>query len=257
MALLAALAGCAAESQLLTEDPGFTAASLREGGLAVLGVVQVNEVAQVRPPLIAGLESVLHRTRPDLRIVPASRVEAALPDTAYRYFLLGYQMRGDPDSLWLAVAAKAARGMARYGVLARVETASVRYGMRYVDTGTADRRSGREIPVSGRDARIAVDVYDLNTRLPVFRGRFIGSSDEARNLAPRPEASEDSLPVPRRPAVEGDPGDGSRVHWGPPRTDEGIAYPDAPPVSRAAEAAFLSFVRALPGSEPPPATGGR
>lgn len=223
----------------------------------MLGVVQVDEVKQVRGPLIAGLEAVLRATRADVPLVPASRVEAALPDSAYRLFLLGYQMRGDPDSIWLEAAAGAARPMARYGVLARVERDAVRYGTRYVDQGVSGRSSGAEIPVTGRDARIAVDVYDLTTRKLVFRGRFIGSSDEAQNLAPRKNDDTDSLGAPHRPVLIPEPtrgptGEPQPILGGPQSTP----YPDAPPVSKAAEAAFVSFARALPGGETAPAKRG-
>jgi hypothetical protein len=253
--LSAAIAGCAAESELLHEDPGFTAATLRKDGLAVLGVVQVDEVAQVRPPLIAGLEQVLRSTRADVPLVPASRVAAALPDSAYRLLLLGYQMRGDPDSLWLAAAARAVRPMARYGVLARVESDAVRYGTRYVDETVPGQTSGREIPITGRDARITVDVYDLETRLPVFRGRFIGASDEARDFAPRRRDDADSLSAPRRPTLDTGPTSaptfGPRPIPGPGENPADLGYPEAPPVSKAAEAAFVNFAQALPGGEAP------
>src|SRR5712675_1111137 len=78
-AVVAAVAsGCATESKLVREDPGFTAESLRKGGLAVLGVVQVDEVAQARPPLVAALERVFASARREVPLVRADRAQAAM-----------------------------------------------------------------------------------------------------------------------------------------------------------------------------------
>src|SRR6266850_1527081 len=68
---LAAFSGCAHVADIREADTGFTAEALRAGGLVDLGVVQVNEIPQVRPPLIAALERVLTATRSDIRLIPA------------------------------------------------------------------------------------------------------------------------------------------------------------------------------------------
>src|SRR5262249_18059278 len=81
--------GCAGPEQTRTVAPDFTAESLRSGGLAVLGVVQVDEVPQVRPPLIDALERVLGVTRHDLRIIPAAKTQAVMGDSTTRFLLLG------------------------------------------------------------------------------------------------------------------------------------------------------------------------
>lgn len=258
LVLAALLGGCAAETDLLRQDPGFTAETLRQGGLAVLGVVQVDEVAQVRGPLIAGLTQVLRATRRDVPLVEAARVEGAMPDSAYRLLLLGYQMRGEPDSLWLAVAANAARGMARYGVLARVESDAVRYGTRYVSNDVPGRQSESQVQVTGRDAKIAVDVYDLGTRLLVFRGRFIGASDAAPSFRPAAADSDSlELPLPTPEPRPVNPATGLPPIPGPSDSPAALGYPEAPPVSKAAEAAFVSFARSLPGAPPAASGGGR
>src|SRR5881396_1365516 len=127
--LLAASAGCAHVADVRETDSGFTAEVLRAGGLVDLGVVQVNEIPQVRPPLIGALERVLAATRSDIRLIPAARAQATFDDSTSRLLLLGYQMHGAPEAVWLARAADSLRGVARYGVLARVESDAIRYSM--------------------------------------------------------------------------------------------------------------------------------
>lgn len=258
VAVLAAVlaSGCATESKLLREDPGFSAESLRKGGLAVLGVVQVDEVVQARPPLIAALERVLTGARKDIPLVRADQVRAALPDPAMRLFLLGYQMRGDPDSLWLARAASAARPLARYGILARVEGTSIRYGTRNVPSSIATGEGGQDLRVTGRDVRVVATVYDLGTGAIVYRAKFIGGSDEAPNFRPPPAdtLNPDSLPPmqPQRgPSQTFRPGM-TYPTPGPSDSPYDLGYPEAPSVARAAESAFLILARSLPGGPAPP-----
>src|SRR5512143_3309724 len=95
--LVAGWAGCASESKLLRSDPSFTAGALTHGGIAVVSIVKKEEVEQVRPPLIAALEAELARGRPDLRLIPADRVAAALGLPAYRHLLSAYQASGSLD----------------------------------------------------------------------------------------------------------------------------------------------------------------
>jgi hypothetical protein len=245
-----ALAGCAAESQLLDQAPDFTADRLREGGLAVLGVVQVDEVAQVRPALVDALERVLSAVRRDIPLVPATRARGALPDSVERIFLLGYQMHGEPDRVSLTRVAREARASARYGILARVESAPIRYGSRQVVSGMpGDERRDVQVRVTGRDAHISVRIYDLSTLAAVFNAKYIGSSDVAPMIRP---PSEDSLKaVTREATAHVNPGVRTAGIGGP---EDG--FPDAPPVARAAEASFLLMARDLPGAppSPPPAT---
>ena len=239
---LLTLAGCAAESQLIDQAPDFTADRLHEGGLAVLGVVQVDEVAQVRPALVDALERVLSATRRDIPLVPAARARGALPDSVERIFLLGYQMHGDPDKVLLTQVAREARAAARFGILARVESAPIRYGSRQVVTGLpGDERRDVQVRVTGRDAHISVRIYDLSTLTQVFSAKYIGSSDVAPMIRP---PSEDSLKAVTRTAHV-DPG----VRVGRPGQEE---FPDPPPVAQAAEASFLLMARDLPGAPPPP-----
>lgn len=243
--LTAALAGCAAESQIVQRTPDFTADRLHEGGLAVLGVVQVDEVAQVRPALVDALERVLSAARRDIRLVPAAKARGALPDSVERLFLLGYQMHGEPDNVRFTLVAREARASARYGILARVESAPIRYGSRQVVTGLpGEERRDVQVRVTGRDAHISVRIYDLSTLAMVFNAKYIGSSDAAPVVRP---PGEDSLEVEARRRVHVDPGLRVAPIGGP---DEG--FPDAPAVARAAEASFLLMARDLPGAPPPP-----
>lgn len=240
------VAGCAAESKLIDRDPGFTAERLQQGGLAVLGVVQVEEVAQVRPALIEALERVLTSARRDIPLVPAARACEAVPDTVKRLFLLGYQMRGEPDEGLLASVAMAARGMARYGILARVESAPIRYGTRQVTVGLpGNERRVNDVQVTGRDAHVSVRIYDLTTMGLVFNAKYVGSFD--------------AVPIVRPPAdslktAEAEPGVRRAARPGPGDASPLLSYPEPPPTARAAEASFLLMARDLPGAPPPPAS---
>ena len=238
--LLAAFAGCAHVSDVREVDSGFTADALRAGGLVDLGVVQVNEVPQVRPPLIEALERVLAATRSDIRVVPAARAEAAFDDSTSRLLLLGYQMHGTPDAVWFARAADSLHGIARYGVLARVESDVIRHSVRDAPPTdpTLQSRSGR-ILVTGRDTRVSVNVYDLKTRGLVFGGTYRASAESAMV---------DTLGIAR--VLEPSSGRSSVVVAPqPPPGSEG--YGEPPPLARAAEGAFLEFARSLPGGPPP------
>ena len=250
------LAGCAVESQLIDQAPDFTADRFHQGGLAVLGVVQVDEVAQVRPPLVDALERVLTATRRDIPLVPAARARASVPDSVERLFLLGYQMRGEPDRAPFAAVAKAAGASARYGILARVEEAPIRYGSRQVTTGLpGDERRDTQVRVTGRDAHVSVRIYDLTSLALVWSAKYVGSSDVAPNFRP---PTEDSLDAASRRPVHVDPGvavAGTPGEIPGPRDDPAqLGFPDPPTVARAAEAAFLLLARDLPGAPAPPPT---
>src|SRR5512135_1590142 len=170
----AALVGCAADAQL-------TAASLRGGGLAVVGVVEKEEVEQVRPPLVAKLESVLRQERPDLTLLPADRVREAMGLPAYRRLLNGYEAGGSIDSSAARSIGEALRGAARYGVLARVVSNVTRTSRRELQpVDSAGYRLVTGILVVGRDARVAIQIYDLSTGGPVYDAQFVGSSEASR-----------------------------------------------------------------------------
>jgi hypothetical protein len=239
--LIAGWAGCAHVADVRESVTGFTAEALRAGGLVDLGVVQVNEIPQVRPPLIAALERVLAATRSDIRLVPAARAQATFDDSTSRLLLLSYQMHGAPEAVWLARAADSLRGVARYGVLARVESDVIRHSVRDAppDDPTLRSRSGR-ILVAGRDTRVSVNVYDLGTRALVFGGTYRASAESAMA---------DTLGIAR----VFDPSAGrSSVVLAPQPPPGSEGFGDPPPLARAAEGAFLEFARSLPGGPAPP-----
>lgn len=226
--------GCAGpEEEVRTVAPEFTAETLRNGGLAILGVVQVDEVPQVRPPLIDALERVLGATRHDLRIVPAAKVDAAMGDSTTRFLLLGYQMHDRPDPDWFERATDSLRATARYGVLARVESDALRYSGQ--DVASLPYEQTPEVRVVGRDAKVEIHVYDLTTRAIVFHNTYSGSAEAAAT---------DTIPRTPLPAS---PGEVQVTTRRPPQP-----YPESPPLAKALERAFLEFARELPGGPPPP-----
>jgi len=216
-------------SDVKTSAPSLSADALRSEKIAIVSVVQVDEVPEVRPPLIASLERVLRASRPDLVIVPAPRVAAALDDSTERFLPLGYQIHGAADPAWLERAKPAIRPMARYALLARVEAVKVRHSDR-VDV--APQTAGQGLQVTGRDVRVGVSLYDLETLKLVFAGEYWGSKEDAigDRDAPLPEP-EDSLGVV---------GVNDTTSYG--------VYKKPPPVAQAAEPAFLEFARSLPGA---------
>lgn len=224
-------------SDVKTSAPGLTAEALRSEKVAIVGVVQVDEIADVRPPLIAALERVLHATRPDLTIVPAATVAPALDDSTERFLLLGYQMHGVADPAWLARAKTEIRPMARYALLARVEAVKVRHSDR-VDV--EEKTAGTPISVTGRDVRVKVSVYDLENLELVFAGEYWGSKEDARSdMDPTLPEPEDSLGIV---------GVNDTTTYG--------VYKKAAPVAQATEPAFLEFARSLPGADTAAASGG-
>jgi hypothetical protein len=205
--------------------------------VAVVSVVQVNELADVRPAYIDALERVLHATRPDLVLVPQSRVEAALNDSTSRFLLLGYQMHGSADPAWLKRAAASLRPLARYGILARLDDVVVRHVDRVDPTSDPAQRSDTgQIRVTGQDAHVSVHVYDLETSGLVFSGAYWGSKEvalsEGEEMPPRESATDDTdVSTPYDSTVTG-------------------LYLKAPTLVRSLEKAFVEFARSLPGGSP-------
>jgi hypothetical protein len=235
-AILVAIAGCSYMSDVKTSAPGLNADALRSGKLAIVSVVQVDEVPEVRPPLIAALERVLRATRPDLPIVPAATIAPALDDSTERFLPLGYQIHGAADPAWLERAKPAIRPMARYALLARVETVKVRHVDRADPTGESPNGS---IAVTGRDVRVQVSIYDLESLALVFGGEYWGSKEDARSLG--------DAPIP-------EPADSLGVVGVNDTTSYGV-YKKPASVAMAAEPAFVEFARSLPGTATAPSGG--
>lgn len=244
-ALAAGLAGCATEAKLLRSDPAFTAAALSRGGLAVVSVVKKEEVEQVRPPLIAALMRKLSQARPDLRLVDADRVAEALGTIRYRRLLNAYQARGSLDSAEVRALADAVGGAARYGVLGRVTHDALRTSERGISPEDSSRyRFFSTRLVTGRDARVDMQVYDLAKGTLVYRAEYAGSAEDER---------------PARYGLEGGgatAGSGVTIGAGsrdaaPPGVPDSLAeqwgrYPEAPTLARSLEEAFRAFARDLP-----------
>ena len=246
-------AGCSRQAVVRSVQPTFTAEMLREGKLAVLGVVQKDEIAQVRKPLTESLERVLTTARKDIPLVRWSDVIAAVDDSTKRFLLLGYQYQGVAETKWLQRAADSLRGAARYGILARVESERVRYSDREVIMAPAPGQPQTEVNVrvAGRDVNITAVVYDLTTLELVFSGKFQGFGENAArpDSLPPPEEipAKQSWSTPEERAQEVQP----PPQGGPP---PGRAFPEPPPLPKAAEAAFTHLAGSLPGAEPAPAS---
>jgi len=242
--LLAGLAGCSAESELTRLDSSLTAADLRQGKVAVLGVVKFQEPDQVRPPLIAMLERTFRDERHDVPLIDADSVRQMLGTERDRRLLLAYEYQGalNPDDL--AEISDSLRGAAKFLLLARVERDRMRNSTRGIssaDTGVA--RSDFAMGITGRDARVEVRLYDLTRRALVMSARYEGSSENERPML-----------SPLRPRG----GSGVAVEIGQAVPPEEQGYPGAPELALALEQPFRSFARSLPGAPrpaavPPPA----
>lgn len=233
------MAGCAAESEIHRLDPSTTAADLRQGRVAVLGVVKFQEPDQVRPPLIAMLERTFQDERRDIPLIPSDRVREMLGAERDRRILLAYEYQGALDPAALAEISDSLRGAARYLILARVEKDRTRNSVRGItpaDTGTV--RSDYAMGITGRDAQVEVHLYDLGTRHLVESARYEGSSENARPML-----------SPLRPGG----GSGVNLEVGQAVPPEEQGYPGVPELAQALEEPFRSFARGLPGGTPPPA----
>jgi len=194
---------------VVVADEAITATLLRDGGLAVVGVTMVEEVEQVRPPLIAALERVLGETRPDLPFRSAASVRDTLGLAASRKVLSAYQLDGRLDKAALTDLAKRLGGGTRFAIFGRVEKTSEHY--------PAPPRRG-EIDYGGsigsrttrRDARVRLTLYDLARARVAFEAVYASSSENSlpdsiaslpeRRLTP-PPGVDPGVPVNPQPGV--------------------------------------------------------
>src|ERR1044071_9012044 len=128
------LGGCSAESELTRLDPSLTDRDLRQGKLAVLGVVKFQEPDQIRPPLIEMLERTWREERADVPMIPAESVARALGPERDRKLLLAYEYQGSLDPAALAELSDSLRGVARFLVVARVEKDRTRNSTRGINS---------------------------------------------------------------------------------------------------------------------------
>jgi hypothetical protein len=239
---LSALLGCAAsDSELTKRDPGLNAADLRQGKVAVLGVVKFQEPDQVRPPLLAMLEKTFREERPDVPMIPADSVRSILGAERDQKLLLGYEYQGTLDDHALGEIADSLRGVARFILLARVEkdrTRNSTRGIALTDT-TSAAHVLYEMGVTGRDARVTVQLYDLSRRALAVSARYEGSTESEHPMLSRL----------------------GKVSFIPKVPPEEQGYPETPELAMALREPFQTFARTLPGAPQPagapPAAGKR
>ncbi len=203
----------------------------------MLGVVKFQEPDQVRPPLIAMLERTFQDERRDVPLIPSDRVRQMLGAERDRRILLSYEYQGALDPAALAEISDSLRGAARYLLLARVEkdrTRNSTRGITSADTGTV--RPDYAMGITGRDAQVAVHLYDLVSRDLVVSARYEGSSENAHPML-----------SPLRPGGRS----GVNVEVGPAVSPEDQGYPGPPELALALEEPFRTFARSLPGGSPP------
>lgn len=173
------VAGCASERAVLTTGPGMTYEELRSGGLAIVGVTKIDEVEQIRPPLIATLEQVLRESRPDLPFRTADTVRDSLGLSQYRRILSAYQSAGKLSDGDRGVLAARLRGSARFALLARVDKDAVRLPpARRSATGAYGAGSPQfGTRAASRDTRVRVNLYDLQTGAEAWSAIYASSTD--------------------------------------------------------------------------------
>ncbi len=225
-------------------DPSLTENGLRQGKIAVLGVVKFQEPDQVRPPLIAMLEKTFREERRDVPLIPADSVRQMLGAERDRLLLLGYEYQGALDPAALGEISDSLRGAARFLLLARVDRDRTRNSTRGItNADTARARINYAMGITGRDARVTVRLYDLTRRTLVAGAQYEGSSENERPML-----------SPLQPG--GGSGLNFEVGRAVPPEDQG--YPGVPELALALEEPFRTFARTLPGaptsssSAPPP-----
>jgi hypothetical protein len=225
---IALASGCAPVADLQHLDTSVTAANLRQGKIAVLGVVKFQEPDQVRPPLIAMLEKTFREERRDVPLIPADSVRQILGAERDRKLLLAYEYQGALDPAALAEISDSLRGTARFLLLARVDrdrTRNSTRGIALTDT-TSSAHVLYAMGVTGRDARVTVQIYDLSRRALAVSARYEGSTE-----------SEHPMLSPM-----------GQVNFLPKVPPEEQGYPETPELALALEEPFRTFARTLPGA---------
>ncbi len=236
LALAALVAGCSSESKLTHLDPSLRANDLRQGKVAVLGVVEFQEPDQVRQPLIDMLEKTFREERRDVTLIPADSVRTLLGAERDKKLLLDYEYQGALDDHALEEIADSLRGIARYILVARVDRDRTRYSIRGISK--TDTTSAEHVlygmGVTERDARVTVQLYDLSRRALAVSAEYKGSTErEHPMLAPM-----------------------GTVSFMPKVPPEEQGYPETPELAMTLRGPFQTFARTLPGA-PQPAGGKR
>lgn len=235
------VAGCSSEAELSRLDPSLNANDLRQGKVAMLGVVKFEEPDQARPPLIAMLERTFREERKDIPLISSDSVRTLLGAERDQKLLLGYEYQGALDDHALEEIADSLRGIARYILVARVDrdrTRNATRGIAVTDT-TSAAHVLYEMGVTGRDARVTVQLYDLSRRALAVSARYEGSTE-----------SEHPMLSPL-----------GKVSFLPKVPPEERGYPETPELAMALREPFQTFARTLPGAPQPagapPAAGKR
>jgi hypothetical protein len=177
-----ALIGCAAEREVVRPTVGISGEDFRKGGVAVGGVTVVDEVEQVRPPLVAAFERTLATDRPDLPFRRADSVRVALGLPEYRRLLNAYQSTGNVGAADLAALKEAIGPGTRYLILGRVEKNAVRAFGRmpsHARHETWPPPPANQVLSASRDARVRFTLYDLAEGRSVFEAAYASSSDNS------------------------------------------------------------------------------
>jgi hypothetical protein len=237
--LLVLVAGCSAETELTRLDATITAAELREGKVAVLGVVKFQEPDQIRPPLIATLEAVWREERPDVPMMTADSVRQALGAVRDRKLLLAYEYQGRLDESALEEIGDSLRGLARYVIVARVEKDRTRNSTRGINNADTTAARNYSMGITGRDATVAVQLYDLARKDLAVNARFEGSSENERPML---------SPLQPRGTTE------ITIEGKSPVPPDELGYPGVPELAMALQQPFRNFARILPGSTKAPSS---
>lgn len=238
-AFVAIIPGCAAELQSTPAADGLTADMLRSEGVALVGVTVVDEVEQIRPPLVEAMERSLLYWRPDIAVASAGRVRDQLGLPAYRRILTGFQQSGALTESDREALSSALQNVARYLVLARVEMDAMKVHGRgtFRSSKTSGTFGSIGVGVSSRNTKVRVILYDAAVGRTI-RGSVYTSSSDFIPPAGMPAA-------PPRPDVIL-----SQRHEPEPHYDPA---PHLPTLVDALLEAFQAFARDLPGPVLPPA----
>jgi len=225
------MAGCSSGKELARLDPSLRASDLRQGKVAVLGVVKLEEADQIRPPLLAMLEKTFREERPDVPMIPADSVRSILGAGRDQRLLLGYEYHGMLDDA-LEEIADSLRGIARFILVARVDRDETRNrtsnrGVALTDT-TSAAHVLYEMGVTERHARVTVQLYDLSRRALAVSARYKGSAEREHPML----SALGRVSILPKGGV----------------APEERGYPEAPELATALRGPFQTFARALPGA---------
>jgi hypothetical protein len=173
-------------------------------------------------------------------MITADSVRLALGTVRDQKLLLAYEYQGQLDEPALDEIADSLRGLARYVIVARVEKDRTRNSTRGINNAdTTAARVSYSMGITGRDATVAVQLYDLERKEVAVNARFEGSSENASPmLSPlQPRGTTEITIEGQSPVPPDEPG-----------------YPGVPELAMALQQPFRNFARILPGSTKAPSS---